>query len=63
MEAKCKHCDREYSDQPNEYPGKVYVHHGEIICEHCLLDMGVIPDMADPAQTYLYTRDDLYSLP
>ena len=62
MEVKCEKCDREFSDQPNEYPGKVYVHHGEKICENCLLDMGVMPDSADPTTTYLYTRNDLYRL-
>ena len=57
---KCEKCDREFSAQPNEYPGKVYVHHGKTMCEDCLLDMGVMPDSADPQTTYLYTHTDLY---
>ena len=57
---KCEKCDREFSAQPNEYPGKVYVHRGKVMCEDCLLDMGVMPDSADPQTTYLYTRTDLY---
>ena len=60
MNVKCKKCDREFSEQPNEYPGKVYVHHNEILCEDCLVDMGITPDTADPEKTYLYTRSDLY---
>ena len=60
MWVKCEKCDREFSDQPNEYPGKVYIHHGENVCEDCLVDMGVMPDSVDPEQTYLYTRSDLY---
>ena len=60
MNVKCEKCDREFSEQPNEYPGKVYVHHGKAICEDCLVDMGVVPDSADPEVTYLYTRTELY---
>lgn len=60
MEAKCNNWDREFSEQPNEYPGKVYVHHGEVMCEDCLIDKGVLPDHADSAHTRLLTDLTLY---
>ena len=60
MNIKCNKCDCEFTDQPNNSPAKVYVHKGEMVCEHCLMDMGVSPDTANPQETYLYTRDDLY---
>ncbi len=60
MDAKCKKCDREFSEVPNEYPGKVYVHHGETTCEDCLIGMGVLPDHADEAHTRLLTESMMY---
>ena len=60
MEAKCTKCDREFTDQPNEYPGKVYVHLGEIMCEDCLIAMGVLPDHIEEEHTHLLTDTATY---
>lgn len=60
MKVKCKECDREFTDEPNEYPGKVYVHHNEIMCEDCLIGMGVLPDHADSEHTRVLTEQVMY---
>ena len=60
MEIKCEHCEIEFSDQPNQYPGKVYMHKGEAICEDCLVEMGVLPDHAEAEHTHLITQNLLY---
>ncbi len=46
MKVKCKECQKEFTDEANEYPypGKIYDHRGEAICENCLIGMGVLPD-------------------
>lgn len=61
MKAKCKECDREFSEQPNEYPGKVYIHKDEILCEDCLISMGVLPEHAASEHTRLITEVELYT--
>ncbi len=59
QQIKCEKCDREFSeDEAIEYPGKVHVHKGQIICETCLVDMGVSPDETDPYATYIKTRTE-----
>ena len=57
---KCEKCDREFKDdEAIQYPGKVYVHKGKVMCEHCVIDMGVVPDTAEPYALYMKTRQDL----
>lgn len=61
MKEKCKNCDREFSDQPNEYPGKVYIHKDEVLCEDCLINMGVLPDHDKSEHTRLVTEVELFT--
>ncbi|MBI2851330.1 MAG: hypothetical protein HYX80_09910 [Chloroflexi bacterium] len=60
---KCEKCDREFhDDKALEYPGKVYVHKGEVLCEDCLVHMGVLPDTAEPYSVYAKSLTDLGKL-
>ena len=60
MEVKCSKCDKEFTEEPNNYPGKVYVHQNEVVCEDCLIAMGVLPDHADSSHTRLLTEQSMY---
>lgn len=56
---ECEKCDREFSEEEaRQYPNKVRVYHGKVICETCLMDMGVSPDETDPYWTYIRTRTE-----
>ena len=57
---RCEKCDREFSpEEAIEYPGKVHVHKGKVMCEDCLIDMGVSLDEADPYSTYVKARQNI----
>lgn len=56
MKIKCKECGTEFTDEANDYPGKVYEHQGEAVCENCLIGMGVLPDHAEEEHTRLMTE-------
>ena len=59
-EVKCEKCNREFSDDHAvSHVGKVYVHKGTVLCEDCLVDMGVMPDSATPIETYIDADTDL----
>lgn len=56
-EIKCDKCDHEFhEDEVLASPGKVYVHKGKVVCEDCLVDMGVLPDAADSYSVYVKTH-------
>jgi hypothetical protein len=60
MAIKCEQCDREFEEEhSHEYPGKVYVHKNKVLCEDCLVDMGVSTDEAQPYKTFIDTRTDI----
>lgn len=56
---KCEKCDREFDEaKATEYPGKVYVHQGRIMCEDCLVEMGVTPDDSESYRTWVGIKSD-----
>ena len=55
MRIKCKNCEREFTDEPNDYPGKVYVHKGEYLCENCVVGMGALPEHKESQHLKLIT--------
>ena len=57
---KCEKCDREFKEEEaHNHTNQVRVHKGKLICEHCLVDMGVSLDETDPYWTYIKTRTDI----
>ncbi len=55
--AKCEKCDREFDEEHIvEHPNSVRVYHNKVMCEDCLIDMGVSIDEATPYQTYFNVR-------
>jgi hypothetical protein len=55
----CSKCDREFSGlQVSKEAATVYVHNGNVVCKDCLLEMGVMPDSADPYSVYVQTIAD-----
>ena len=60
---QCEKCNIEFhEDKALEYPGKLYVHKGKVLCEDCLVDMGVMPDTADPYSVYIKSLTDMGKL-
>jgi hypothetical protein len=62
MDIKCEKCGREFNEEEvRQYLGEVRVHHGKVICEDCLIDMGVSLDESEPYWDYIKTRTDSLS--
>ncbi len=60
---KCEKCDREFpEEEAHKHPEKVRVYRGKIMCEDCLVDMGVHLDDADPYWTYIKTHTDIRTI-
>jgi len=57
--ARCEKCDREIANRPDEYRRKIYVQAGKVLCKDCLVEIGVIPDNADPTMTFAYTSNNV----
>ncbi len=57
---KCEKCDREFSEkEAHKHTSKVRVYRGKIVCEDCLLGMGVHLDEAEPYWTYIKLHTDI----
>jgi len=56
----CTKCEREFSGlQVKKESATVFVHNGNVLCKDCLIEMGVMPDSADPYSVYLESVNDL----
>jgi len=55
---KCEKCDREFLEGP-PYPGKLHTYKGQVICEDCLVAMGVPLDETHSYEEYIRTQTDI----
>ncbi len=53
---KCEKCDREFDER---IPGNVFRHQGKALCKDCLVEMGGMPDTAEPYTMLTKMETDL----
>ena len=57
---KCDKCDQEFTpEEAIENPTRLYVYKGKVLCENCLIDMGVSPESTESYWTYVSGRHDI----
>lgn len=56
---QCDKCNVEFTPEKiMQHPDRLYVYKGKAFCADCLIEMGVMPDSAEPYQVYLETLTD-----
>ncbi len=55
---KCDKCDHEFKEGP-PHLNKIHVHKGKIICDDCLIAMGVPLDETHSYEEYIRTQTDV----
>ncbi len=57
---QCSKCNVEFDeDKLMQHPNKMYVYKGKALCEDCLIDLGVVPDTAEPWYVYQKSITDM----
>lgn len=51
----CEHCDREFHDDEGVGNPGVYEYEGTVLCEDCLVDMGVLTDNTESYEIHANT--------